>query len=593
MARQYSSSKSITSITYWRKFAEHRLIYMALAAVFAVGIVAYFGSMGPGGRSMDNTTRGVETIATVNGIDISRADYDRQWDQAKSFARGNEMQSVQFQGMIVNGMIQSAIMQSAAKARGITVSDSEIDRAIADQKKGPKGKSFSDEEFQQMLQARGMTMDDLREQARQQLMLKGLQASLARQKQITEKDLLDSYNEDHVSHILISTSKLPDAQAKAKADKVYQEAEAGKDFAQLANENTDDQTNKPMRYDPKLKKQVPIGAPKGGDLGWVPATQIATNWAPEFAAQVNKMKPGELSPPVKTKFGYHIIKMIAVRQNLPKDYAKSKAKLLDDYRQQQGGQAMQDFMKKATADAKIAWKDPSFEWRYIYAQNNSGMMGMSGSFMQNQDKLAAKLKEAISKNPSDAEAQYVLGQTLYTRYIMATGPERDKVRAEVIAAYKSALDRMEDSQMRMTLAQLYRESQQPDKALALYQMQQRLLRGEEGPEAKALHMQLQKAFTDLGKPELAAEETKRLKQIADQEAIKKAEDAKRAADAKAAAAKLAATKPGTPPAAAGTTPPAGAGAVTVTNPAQTPPAPKAADTGTQSKPVANAGTPKQ
>ena len=52
MARQYSAARrkpGISSITYWRKFAEHRLVYILLAGIFAFGIIAYFGMGQSGG----------------------------------------------------------------------------------------------------------------------------------------------------------------------------------------------------------------------------------------------------------------------------------------------------------------------------------------------------------------------------------------------------------------------------------------------------------------------------------------------------------------------------------------------------------------
>src|SRR5213083_933687 len=101
MPRQYSSHKSIASITYWRKFAQHRFLYMILAGVFGFGIVAYFGMgpMGGAGSKINEHQRTEETIATVNGEKIARGAYDSQWERFKRFGGGgNELQSVSMQG---------------------------------------------------------------------------------------------------------------------------------------------------------------------------------------------------------------------------------------------------------------------------------------------------------------------------------------------------------------------------------------------------------------------------------------------------------------------------------------------------------------
>src|SRR5690349_1949904 len=101
MARQYTSAKNVTSITYWRKFAQHRFLYMILAGVFGFGIIAYFGMgpMGGAGTKIDQQRQTEQTIAVVNGEKISRGAYDSQWERFKRFGGGgNELQSVSMQG---------------------------------------------------------------------------------------------------------------------------------------------------------------------------------------------------------------------------------------------------------------------------------------------------------------------------------------------------------------------------------------------------------------------------------------------------------------------------------------------------------------
>ena len=87
------------------------------------------------------------------------------------------------------------------------------------------------------------------------------------------------------SHILL------DDEAAAKA--VIEELNGGADFAELA----------------KTKSTGPSG-PQGGDLGWFTAQSMV----PEFSAAVEKMQAGEISKePVKTQFGYHVIKLMETR----------------------------------------------------------------------------------------------------------------------------------------------------------------------------------------------------------------------------------------------------------------------------------------
>ncbi|GAC1556223.1 MAG: peptidylprolyl isomerase [Beijerinckiaceae bacterium] len=90
--------------------------------------------------------------------------------------------------------------------------------------------------------------------------------------------------EVHARHILVDSE--PDAQAALKRVK------AGEDFAKVANE---------MSKDP---------GSKGGDLGWFTKERMV----PEFAEAAFKMQPGQISDPVKSQFGWHVIQVEERRQ---------------------------------------------------------------------------------------------------------------------------------------------------------------------------------------------------------------------------------------------------------------------------------------
>jgi peptidyl-prolyl cis-trans isomerase D len=97
------------------------------------------------------------------------------------------------------------------------------------------------------------------------------------------------------AHILIKTDpdKGPadEAQARQKADALFARLQKGEDFTRLANENTDD----------------PSGKGNGGQLPPFGRGQMV----PEFEQAAFNMKPGEIRGPIKTQFGFHIIKLIA------------------------------------------------------------------------------------------------------------------------------------------------------------------------------------------------------------------------------------------------------------------------------------------
>lgn len=90
-----------------------------------------------------------------------------------------------------------------------------------------------------------------------------------------------------------------DSVAKVQIDSLYQIAITGADFAELARANSDD----------------PGSAQEGGDVGFFGVSRMA----PEFEQAAFALKDGEISQPVKTSYGYHIIKRIGWRECTPDD----------------------------------------------------------------------------------------------------------------------------------------------------------------------------------------------------------------------------------------------------------------------------------
>lgn len=96
-------------------------------------------------------------------------------------------------------------------------------------------------------------------------------------------------------HILVRTNAvMPEAEARNKIALLRQRLEAGDDFAQVAQAHSDD----------------PGSAAKGGDLGWMNPGQTV----PGFEKAMNSLKPGQLSQPVKSSFGFHLIEVQQRRQ---------------------------------------------------------------------------------------------------------------------------------------------------------------------------------------------------------------------------------------------------------------------------------------
>lgn len=112
----------------------------------------------------------------------------------------------------------------------------------------------------------------------------------------------------HARHILIRPSDLlTDDEARQKLANLRQRIESGDDFAALARAHSDDKGS----------------AVKGGDLGWVSPEALV----PPFEAAMNKLAVRELSEPVQTQFGWHLIQVLEREQSDDtSDYRRSQAR---------------------------------------------------------------------------------------------------------------------------------------------------------------------------------------------------------------------------------------------------------------------------
>ena len=146
-------------------------------------------------------------------------------------------------------------------------------------------------------------------------------------------DKRPAYGQVKVAHIMISVPKDADsttaAKAKEKIDKIYKDLKSGKDFATLAKEYSDDKGS----------------AQRGGELSWFGTGRMV----PEFELAAFSLKhKGDITKPVKTPYGWHIIKLIDKKEPKSLDDNREfvKSKLSKDNRAHQSYYAVLERLKK-------------------------------------------------------------------------------------------------------------------------------------------------------------------------------------------------------------------------------------------------------
>lgn len=212
--------------------------------------------------------------------------------------------------------VNYVVVQQAEKKEGVTVTDADINAKINEIKKQqvPPG-----ETLEGVLQRMKWPMVRFRAYVATQV---GIEKIADKRVQPTAQDYAQYVK---ASHILIKTIGVtgPDgkaadktqveADAKAKIEKIAAEIKAGKSFTQAATEYSEDTGTKD----------------KGGELGWFRKGDMV----PEFSDTAFKLESGQVSEPVKTFYGYHLILVQSQGKNATAaDKAELRSKIVESQR---------------------------------------------------------------------------------------------------------------------------------------------------------------------------------------------------------------------------------------------------------------------
>lgn len=276
-------------------------------SVMAAGLIALSsGSAALAGEASPAKTvsaqpMGKDVVATVNGKMITVDLFDKVMQQAPA-------------GMPAD--------DPAAK-RGVL--DKLVDVEIVAQEAERQGLAETDE-FK-------LNMEMLRKQQLYVSLMKkeiidGVKVTPEEAKAVYEKDKAKYVTAEEVqaSHILVDTED--------EAKNIKEQLDKGGDFAALAKE----------------KSKCP-SAPRGGDLGSFGKGRMV----PEFEKAAFALKVGEISAPVKTQFGWHIIKVTGIKEAKAKEFDEVKAEIEQKLLQEKQKKVYDDLMAglKAKADVKV------------------------------------------------------------------------------------------------------------------------------------------------------------------------------------------------------------------------------------------------
>src|SRR5919108_133211 len=267
--------------------------------LFALAVALAAAGCGGGDESRPDVPQGA--IAIVGEQAITRAESDRLIKQAEANFKAQDQEfppagTPEYENLkssIVRSLVEEAQWAQEAREMGIEVTDQEVTKRLTELKE----QFFQGEEakYEEELERQGLTDQQVRDEIRSRVLSEKIYKAVTRSVKITDADIQAYYekNKDQfeqpasreVRHILVKT--------KERAQSIYNQLRDGANFATLAKRYSQDEASKA----------------EGGKL----TAQKGRTVAP-FDKFVFDAETGDLSEPIKTEFGWHVIEVLSAEK---------------------------------------------------------------------------------------------------------------------------------------------------------------------------------------------------------------------------------------------------------------------------------------
>ncbi len=301
----------------------------SLLAVCALAI-GFAGCGGDGDKSPGDVPP--DAIALIGDTKVPKAEFDALLERAKTTYKAQKREfpkvgSPEYQDLktrAVAFLVQRYEFRAEAEEMGIEITDDDVDKKLDELKK----ELFQGDEkkFQAALKKEGLTEEQAREEVRDRIVQEKIYEAVTKNVEVTGAEIDDYYEKNKaqftqpasrdVRHILVKT--------KTRADELYADLQDGASFPALARESSQDTST----------------AKQGGKL---PITNVST--APPFDRAAFALDQDQISQPVKTQFGWHIIQAVSpVKPEKVTPLEDVKDSIKQQLEQQQKNEAMQKWV---------------------------------------------------------------------------------------------------------------------------------------------------------------------------------------------------------------------------------------------------------
>lgn len=293
-------------------------------------------------------------VATVNGEQINRQQLDEVVESMKqeyksmglTFDENTDKEMLKMLDLeALEKLINHVVVLQEAKKMGIQVSKADVDKEIDKIKE-----AITEDKFKQELAKLGWTEPKFRDMVEKDKIITELQTKiLADVKPSTDEQALDYYEKNkkqftdpasyQVRHILVMTAGKEgdkakvDLEARTRALAILEQIKQGSDFAELA----------------KQKSEDPGSAAEGGVITFSPGQVM-----PEFEAAAKSLQAGQITrEPVKTEYGYHLIKMEKMTPEKQKSFAEVRQEIMATLSNQAKQEKVNKFVEEARKKAEV------------------------------------------------------------------------------------------------------------------------------------------------------------------------------------------------------------------------------------------------
>ena len=296
------------------------------------------------------------TAARVNGVELSNEHFNAFYQEYRRpyginvAGRGDHLDRLtRLRKEAMDEMIAQELVRQAAEAANIDVTAEEIDTAIAE-----ISKPFESlDEFNRRIQSEGFTPEGYRDHVGRMIAAKKyLDDIRMRVAEVSDEELEKYYRDNEfrltfpeqvrVRHILLTWKPMGTTDDRAaireQMKPILERARAGEDFAALAGEFSDDYATQQS----------------GGDTGLFQRGQMA----PAFEEAAFALRPGEISDPVETSFGVHILRLEERREAFLVPLDEIREKLRDHVREER---------MEAAVEKEIEWLREQGEVEILFA----------------------------------------------------------------------------------------------------------------------------------------------------------------------------------------------------------------------------------